>query len=125
MKNWRQKKTIGKWAAFVAAYALVFNVILTSALFAAVSPLELNTRHQLCLKNYAFNPAVDKSKPVEPGVLCPMCLAKAALADAPPLAPSVAVPVALPVSTELADHIVFIASIQQSDHHARGPPQAS
>lgn len=125
VKYWRQKKTVGKWTAFVAVYALVFNVILTSALVAAVSPLELNTRHQLCLNNYTSDPTTDKSKSSGLGALCPMCLSKTALTDVPPMAPMVTVRVALPTSIGIADHKVFVASTPHSDHSARGPPQAS
>ena len=120
-------RTIGRWAAFVAAYALVFNVMLTSALLAKVSPLKLNALHELCL-NGASAPSdadggTDDSKPI---IRCPLCVSSAvALADLPPQSPALAIRIALQAFFEPARHDDGIALFATLDHQPRGPPHLS
>lgn len=89
-------RSIGRWAAFVAVYALVFNVMLTSALLASISPLKFNALHELCLNGSSAIPDADgNSDSAKPIVRCPLCLSSAvATADQPPQTPALAIRIA-------------------------------
>ena len=111
-----------RWAAFVAAYALVFNVMLTSALLASISPVQFNALHQLCL-NGVSAPATDKGEPAKPIVKCPLCLSSAAAtAGAPPQSPALVIRIALHVPFETPDHDDVIVRLANTDHRPRGLP---
>lgn len=120
-------RTIGRWAAFVAAYALVFNVMLTSALLASISPLKFNALHELCLNGSSAAPDADgNSDPGKPIVRCPLCLSSAvAMADQPPHTPALAIRIALRLLFEPARHDDGVALFAASDHQPRGPPHLS
>lgn len=120
-------RSIGRWAAFVAVYALVFNVMLTSALLASISPLKVNALHELCLNGSSAVPDTDgNSDPAKPIVRCPLCLSSAAaVADQPPQSPVLAIRIALRVLFETVQHNDGIALFATSDHQPRGPPLLS
>lgn len=120
-------RAIGRWAAFVAAYALVFNVMLTSTLLASISPLKFNALHELCLNGSSAAPDADgNSDPSKPIVRCPLCLSNAvAMADQPPQTPALAIRIALRLLFEPARHDDGVALFTTSDHQPRGPPHLS
>ncbi|MDO8978501.1 MAG: hypothetical protein Q7V17_04635 [Afipia sp.] len=120
-------RSIGRWAAFVAAYALVFNVMLTSALLATVSPSKANAFHELCLNGSSAIPDADgNTDPGKPVVRCPLCLSSAvAMADQPPQTPALAIRIALRVLFEPAAHDHVVVRFAESDHQPRGPPHLS
>ncbi|MBB5050238.1 hypothetical protein HNQ36_000186 [Afipia massiliensis] len=120
-------RSIGRWAAFVAAYALVFNVMLTSALLATISPSKLNAFHELCLNGSSAVPDADgNTDSGKPVVRCPMCLSSAvATADQPPQTPALAIRIALRVLFEPAAHDHVVVRFAESDHQPRGPPHLS
>jgi hypothetical protein len=120
-------KRIGRFAAWAAAYALVFNVMLTSALLATISPLKLNALHELCLNGSSAIPSADgSSDPGKPIIRCPLCMSGiAAMADQPPQTPALAIRVALHIRFEPAQHNDGIALFATSDHQPRGPPHLS
>jgi hypothetical protein len=115
-------RRMGQWAAFVAAYALVFNVMLTSALLAAISPTELNAQHQLCL-NGVSKKAPGEDNRVAPIVTCPICLSGvAAAADLPPQSPALAIRLALYLPFETPRHDAVVVGETPRSHKPRGPP---
>lgn len=120
-------RSIGRWAAFVAAYALVFNVMLTSALLASISPSKLNAFHELCLNGSSAIPDADgNTDPGKPVVRCPLCLSSAAAtADQPPQTPALAIRIALRVLFEPARNDHAVVRFAVSDHQPRGPPHLS
>lgn len=120
-------RSIGRWAAFVAAYALVFNVMLTSALLATVSPSKLNAFHELCLNGSSAIPDADgNTDPGKPVVRCPLCLSSAvAMADQPPQTPALAIRIALRILFEAVVHDHVVVRFAESDHQPRGPPHLS
>jgi hypothetical protein len=120
-------KAIGRWAAFVAAYALVFNVVLTSTLLATISPSKANAFHELCLNGSSAVPDADgNTDPGKPVVRCPLCLSSAvAMADQPPQTPALAIRIALRVLFEPAAHDHVVVRFAESDHQPRGPPHLS
>jgi hypothetical protein len=101
-------------------------MMLTSALLASISPLQLNALDALCL-----NSGQTTSDPVEGGtdrapplVRCLLCLSPTASA-LPPEAPAITVRVGGSVPIYAAHHEMFIARPETSDHQARGPPRLS
>ncbi len=120
-------RSIGRWAAFVAVYALVFNVMLTSALLASISPLKFNALHELCLNGSSAIPDADgNSDPAKPIVRCPLCLSSAvATADQPPQTPALAIRIALRVLFEPAPNDHVAVRFAESTHQPRGPPHLS
>lgn len=120
-------KRIGRFAAWAAAYALVFNVMVTGALLATVSPLKFDALHELCLNGNSAAPDADgKSDPSKPIVRCPLCLSSAvATADQPPQTPALAIRIALRVLFEPAQPDDGVALFTTGDHQARGPPHLS
>jgi hypothetical protein len=120
-------RAIGRWAAFVAAYALIFNVMLTSALLATISPAKFNALHELCLNGVSAAPKADgSSDPGKPIIRCPLCLSGiAAMADQPPQTPALAIRIALRIAFEPAQHDDGITLFAASDYQPRGPPHLS
>lgn len=122
----RHIRRVGRWAACVAAYVLVLNVMLTSALVASISPVQFNALHQLCLNGVSSGQTTDKGDPAKPIVKCPLCLSSAAtLADIPPQSPALAVRIALHVPFEIAEHDIVVVRETSIDHQPRGPPHLS
>lgn len=120
-------RSAGRWAAFVAAYALVFNVVLTSMLLATISPTQANAAHELCLNGGPAVPdadgSTDSGKPI---VRCPLCLSSAvAMADQPPQTPALAIRIALRVLFEVPSHDHGVVRFAETDHQPRGPPYLS
>jgi hypothetical protein len=119
-------KRVSHFAAWAAAYALVFNVMLTSALLAAVSPLKFNALHELCLNAASAPSDADGSDPGKPIVRCPLCLSSAvAIADQPPQTPALIIRIALQVLFEPAQLDNGITRFAVLDHQPRGPPHLS
>ncbi|HEX7882254.1 MAG TPA: hypothetical protein VF499_05910 [Afipia sp.] len=118
-------RKIGRFAAWAAAYALVFNVMLTSALLVTISPSKLNAFHELCLNGSSAAPD-SNGEPGKPIVRCPLCLSNAvAMADQPPQSPALAIRIALRVLFEPAAHDHLVDRFAESDHQPRGPPHLS
>lgn len=120
-------KRIGRFAAWAAAYALVFNVMLTSALLATVSPLKFNALHELCLNGSSAAPNSDGgSGDAKPVIRCPLCLSSAvAMADQPPQTPALAIRIALRILFETPSHDHVVVRHAENDHQPRGPPHLS
>lgn len=119
-------KKIGRLAALVAAYALVFNVMLTSALLASISPTKLNALHELCLNGSSSGQVTDDNgNPAKPIIHCPLCVSGAAMADLPPPPPALAIRIALHVLFEPTQPDVIVPRLVADDHRARGPPKLS
>ncbi|MEH2508750.1 hypothetical protein V1291_000104 [Nitrobacteraceae bacterium AZCC 1564] len=116
-------KKIGRLAALVAAYALVFNLMLTSTLLASISPLKLNALHELCLNGSSSGQATDDSgNPAKPIIHCPLCVSGAAMADLPPPPPALAIRIAFNIFYEAPPTQPFVAPLTVDDHQPRGPP---
>lgn len=119
-------RAIGRWAAFVAAYAVVFNVILTSALLATVSPARTNTLHELCLNGSSGVPGDNGDTADKPIIRCPLCQFNLAAAlDQPPPSPALAIRIALDLSFEIVRHDDAPGQPPANDHQPRGPPVLS
>jgi hypothetical protein len=119
-------RTIGRFAALAAVYALVLNVVLTSAVLATISPLKANAFHELCLNGSSAAPdangQTDDSKPI---IRCPLCTAGAIAMDVPSPSPALAIRIALQIKFEPARHGDGAPLFAASDHQPRGPPSLS
>jgi hypothetical protein len=118
-------KRIGRFAASVAAYALVFNVILTSALLASVSPVKFNALHELCLNGGSAPSTEDGDDAAKPVIRCPMCISGVAAIDLSPQSAVQAIRIALHVLFEPAQPDTIVPRLVAGDHRPRGPPKLS
>ena len=116
-----------RWlAAWAAAYALVFQVVLTSAAIAAL-PRDGNAGI-LCLNSARLDPSGSQTGTGDeaplPGIHCPACLARVDLASAPPPVPTVFVvrtAVAVPFRPVLPK--VYRPAARRLPLQPRAPPQ--
>lgn len=116
-------KKIGRLATLVAAYALVFNVMLTGTLLASISPLKLNDIHEFCLNGTSSGQTTDDNgNPAKPIIHCPLCAFGAAMANIPPPPPALAIRIAFDVLYEFPPAESFVAPLTVDDHQPRGPP---
>jgi hypothetical protein len=120
-----RRRRIAWVAAFTAAYALVLNVLLASALLAAQSPAQLLLGHEFCLSSD------DAATPAEPGkvkpaaIHCPLCVGHHVSAAPPPVAPAVAIRLAFGTAYDAPRPETFAAFTRTRDHQPRGPPALS
>lgn len=122
----RRIRSLGRWAACVAAYALALNMMLTSALVASISPVEYNALHQLCLNGISTAPAADQSDAGKAIIKCPLCVSSAVAAmDMPPQSPALAIRIALHVPFAASRHDAISIRASTTDHQPRGPPHLS
>lgn len=128
-------RRIGRWGAWAAAYALVLNAILTSALAAAIPPDQFATSYELCLSGKHWGDTIaqtdelDAGKTVQPDqkgspVHCPMCMPHLSAVDLP-AAPQLAERVAVASPLTFFAHEPILALARIIFHHARGPPHLS
>jgi len=118
-----RKRAIAAAAAWVAAYALVLNVILASALLASQSPVQLLTGHEFCLAVADSGAATDDGQPAKAvPIRCPLCLGQHVSVTPPPLSPALAVRIAFGIRYEPPRPAPFVAIQPSSDHQPRGPP---
>lgn len=118
------KRRIGWGAAFIAAYALVFNVILSSILIASVSPLAAADAHELCISTLDAG-----SIPGDPGkgggkavFRCPLCVGHHLAADAPHHPTELAERIPLRAEAVYSFQERTFARARFFDHLSRGPP---
>ncbi|MBV9061429.1 MAG: hypothetical protein JOY77_00675 [Alphaproteobacteria bacterium] len=80
------KRRIGLGAAFIAAYALVFNVVLTSILFASSPAMASEAAHELCLAQMGGSsvPADADKNGHKIAIHCPLCASHHVANGTPP-----------------------------------------
>ena len=127
MKNASRKRMIGFGVAWLAAYALVLNVVLTSVLHAAaLSPLTLALGHTLCINSggsgIAGRDDADKSDKRIP-VHCPVCVGNSSPVALPPSPSFIVARTPSPTEVILRAESLFVALARFTDNHARGPPR--
>ncbi|AWM06585.1 DUF2946 family protein [Bradyrhizobium symbiodeficiens] len=118
------KRRIGWGAAFIAAYALVFNVILSSILIASVSPTAAAAAHELCISSDNTDAArtdADKTSG-KTSVHCPLCVAHHIAGTLPPPQPTLTGRIPLTASAVHSFRQRIIAYTRSFDHLSRGPP---
>jgi hypothetical protein len=120
-----RKGRIGTAAAFAAAYALVLNVILSSALLASLSPTAFAAAHELCINSGDAAAAQDDAGKTgkSPTIRCPICVGNHASGALPPAVPALATRLAVAVSDPPVFDAACVACDPAHDHQPRGPPQ--
>lgn len=118
------KRRIGWGAAFIAAYALVFNVILSSILIASVSPIAAADAHELCISGVTADglPAGTDTSGGKVTIHCPLCVGHHVVADLPP--PPITFAERIPLRAEVVHSFQarIFARVRSFDHQSRGPP---
>lgn len=120
------KRRIGWGAAFIAAYALVFNVILSSILIASISPAAAAAAHELCISSDNGDAArtdADKNSG-KSAIHCPLCVGHHVAASLPPPQPALIDRVSLTANVVYSFQQRIIAYAKSFDHLSRGPPPA-
>ncbi|NVN87086.1 MAG: hypothetical protein HXX15_13475 [Rhodopseudomonas sp.] len=120
-----RKRRIGTAAAFAAAYALVLNVILSSALLASLSPPAFAAAHEFCLNGGDATAALDDAgKPAKSAtVRCPICVGNHVAGALPPAQPVLLGRVAIAVAPQPTFETPRVAPDPTHDHQPRGPPR--
>ncbi|MCK1483380.1 hypothetical protein IVB25_11755 [Bradyrhizobium sp. 193] len=118
------KRRIGCGAAFIAAYALVFNLILSSMLAAGVSPAAAAAAHELCSGTSNLDASrTDADKSGKKLALhCPLCVGNHNLVAAPPPQAILVGRRYVEVVIALAFEARFVPRLRSHDHQSRGPP---
>lgn len=118
------KRRIGSGAAFIAAYALVFNVILSSILLASVSPAAAAAAHGLCISSDTTDTGqtdADKTSG-KTALRCPLCVAHHISGALPPPQPTLTGRIPLTAGAVYSFRQRIIAYARSFDHLSRGPP---
>ncbi|UZE50174.1 DUF2946 family protein [Rhodopseudomonas sp. P2A-2r] len=128
MKHLSRKRIVGAVASFVAAYALVLNVMLSSMLLASLSPVAAAAGFEICANNPDLAAAHDDAgKSTGKAVVhCPLCVGNHHAAGAlPPTGPSFAVRVAVASPPAFTPGGSVATRAATSSHQARAPPRLS
>ncbi|MFG1363433.1 DUF2946 domain-containing protein [Xanthobacter versatilis] len=107
LRGRRQAWGIGWIAAFAAAYALVFQIVLTSALMASVSLDGAGAMTAFCHSDASSDPQSDDGGTPKSIVHCPLCLFRTDVAALPP-------PVMTPVIDRIAIELHYQAVLRSS-----------
>ncbi|WP_063695444.1 DUF2946 domain-containing protein [Bradyrhizobium embrapense] len=124
MRRFVFRQRVGSAAAFVAAYALVLNVILSSLLVAGISPVAGAADQILCINSTDADPAHDDAgKSGRSGAIhCPLCVGHHVTGALPPPAFAFSARLPVAVTTIRAFEARFVARFRSYDHQSRGPP---
>ncbi|WP_454649137.1 DUF2946 family protein [Bradyrhizobium liaoningense] len=124
MTGFAYKRRIGRGAAFVAAYALVLNVILSSMLVASISPLAGAAAQELCIGSDSGDAArTDADKHgKKTSVHCPLCVGHHVSGALPPPQPRLTDRIPLTASAVHSFRQRIVAYARSFDHLSRGPP---
>ena len=128
MQHLSRKRIWGAVASFVAAYALVLNIVLSSMVLASMSPVAAAAGLEICANNPDLAAAHDDAgkSTGKAAVHCPICVGSHHGAGALPLSgPSVVLRVATAIPPACLSHDPGIARIATSSHQPRAPPQLS
>lgn len=123
MSAFSRKRNIAVIAAFVAAYAVVLNVVLASSLLAGQAAARPLAGHEFCLAAADNDAApVDPAKTKPAAIHCPLCIAQHIAALTPPVAPAAAIRLAFGIAYEPLRAAPLVAVEPRRDHRPRGPP---
>jgi hypothetical protein len=122
-----RKKTLGIAASWLAAYALVLNVILSSALLASLSPTAFAAAHELCVNGGDAAAAQDDAGKAGKSatIRCPICVGNHASGALPPDVALLVSRVAVAAPDQPLVVAAIVACDPTHDHQPRGPPQLS
>jgi hypothetical protein len=118
------KRRVGWGAAFIAAYALVFNALLSSILVASISPVDAALAQELCVNSLdADMGRADADKHSgKKAVHCPLCVGHYVSGALPPPQAALIDRIPLTASVVHSFHQRIVAYARSYDHLSRGPP---
>jgi hypothetical protein len=121
------KRFAGLAAAWLAVYALVLNVMLSSALLASNPPAAYLAGHEICANSPDASAAFDDAgKPTGKAALhCPLCVGTHAPGVPPTNALFVVSRIAVAITPEIASDADHVERLAGYDHRARAPPRLS
>lgn len=127
MRRFVLRQRVGRAAAFVAAYALVLNVILSSLLVASISPAAAAAGQILCINSTDADAAHDDAGKSGRGgaIHCPLCVGHHVTGALPPRELALGARLSVVVTTIRAFETRFVARFRSYDHQSRGPPALS
>ncbi|WP_354122187.1 DUF2946 family protein [Bradyrhizobium sp. LA6.12] len=117
------RRRVGIAAALIAAYALVFNVVLTSVLVASTARVAAAAAHELCIGGGDTDAArSDADKSGKIAIHCPLCVGHHVAAGLLPPQPALVDRVPVAARTVVAFQARVLARARSFDHQSRGPP---
>jgi hypothetical protein len=124
MRRFVLKRRVGRAAAFVAAYALVLNVILSSLLVASMSPAAAAAGEILCVNSVGTDTAHGDADNSGRGntIHCPLCLGHHVTGALPPPAFTLGARSPISIATIRAFETRLVVRFQAYDHQSRAPP---
>ncbi|MBU6458689.1 MAG: hypothetical protein KGQ48_14305 [Bradyrhizobium sp.] len=124
MRRFVFKRQMGRVAAFVAAYALVFNLVLSGLFVAGISPAAAAAGHLLCVNSDDGDAAQsDAGKSGHTATIhCPLCVAHHVTGALPPPQPILVDRSYVRHRSVIAFEARFVARFRSYDHQSRGPP---
>lgn len=127
MRRFVLRQRVGRVAAFVATYALVLNVVLSSLLVASVSPVAAEAGQILCINSTDANAAHDDAGKSGRGgaIHCPLCIGHHVTGALPPPEFVLGARPVIAVAIVRAFETRFVARFRSYDHQSRGPPVLS
>lgn len=115
-------RRIGWIAAFAAVYALVFQIVLSSALLASIPPTGGDPTSELCLSSVSLDAHTDEGgKTTKSHIHCPLCFSRT---DAAVLPPPVTTPIIDRLAIELHFRVVLRDSLQAPEFGRPFQPRA-
>ncbi|MBR1163381.1 DUF2946 family protein [Bradyrhizobium elkanii] len=118
------KQQVGRATAFIAAYALALNIVLTSLLAASISPALADAGHVLCFSSVSGDPAQsDAGKSGQKTAIhCPLCVGHHVTGALSPPQPVLGDRSYVRLRSVLAFEARLVARFRSYDHQSRGPP---
>ena len=120
MTGFVSKRRIGLAAGLIAAYALVFNVVISS-IVVSLSPISAADAHELCSSGGTDAGGADK-RGHRTAIHCPLCVSHYASGDLPPSESDLATRFAFRAEVVYAFQERIFARTRSLAHRSRGPP---
>ncbi|MFT4116504.1 DUF2946 family protein [Bradyrhizobium sp.] len=122
MTSFGSRRRVGVGTAFIAAYALVLNVILSSILIASFSSISPAAAHEICMSGVDTDPTDADKSGHKTTIHCPLCIGHHVTGGLPPPDTVLAERVALRAEAICFVRDRLVAHIRSSAHLSRGPP---
>jgi hypothetical protein len=114
---------MGLAASWVAAYALLLNVVLSSMLLAAISPVAQAAGLEICISHPEPAGTPDNDKSAGRSIVhCPACVGNHAPGAPPTIASFAITQIAVEIEASSASEDDNRPRRTTFDHQARGPP---
>ena len=120
----RRNYRTGLAVSWLAAYALVLNIVLSSMLLATISPVGQSAGLEICISHPEPTGAPDNDKSTGTSIVhCPACVGNHAPGAPPTIASFAVTRIAVEIEASAASEDDNRPRLATSDHQARGPPR--